>query len=135
MNVNSLHKTISDSKSLVRPSATNRNNDELSEKSAGHRNLRSAVAGAVSKMKIMSVLANVNDNVKDVRDELTLGQLPPEAERIKCDDVFKLCQGEWQPRILLMTANDLIIAYPGKNQISDKIPLVPSAPSPRTARP
>jgi hypothetical protein len=94
-----------------------------------HRNLRQTVAGAVSKIKFMAALANSNHQ-QTFRDELTLGQIPPESERIKCDDVLKLCQGEWQTRTLLLTKDDLIIAYPGSRQISDKIPLVRRVPSP-----
>ena len=101
----------------------NRNVAEQQEIPNGQKHFRQAVSGAMSKMKIMSALANSIES-KDLRDQLTLGQLPPEAERLKYEDVSKLCQGEWQPRILLLTANDLIISYPGKNQISDKIPLV-----------
>jgi hypothetical protein len=87
------------------------------------RNLRQTVTGAVTKIKLMSALAN-SSHQQTFRDELTLGQLPPECERIKCEDVLKLCQGEWQTRTLLLTKDDLIIAYPGSRQISDKIPLV-----------
>jgi hypothetical protein len=55
---------------------------------------------------------------------LTLGQLPPVTERLKSDDVMKLCQDEWQPRRLVLTALDLVLTQIDSDSISDRIPLV-----------
>ncbi len=58
-------------------------------------------------------------------DGLTLGKVPPLSDRMKSDAVTKLCQdGEWQPRVIILTTNDLIVSLPNSSDISDKIPLV-----------
>jgi hypothetical protein len=57
-------------------------------------------------------------------DDLTLGELPPQSERVNESSVFKLCQGDWQERWLVLTSRELVIAFPGSEFISDKIPLV-----------
>ena len=59
--------------------------------------------------------------------DLTLGILPPPEQRLKADQVMKLCQDEWRSRYLVLTAQELVLTLPGSEQISDKIPLV-SAP-------
>jgi hypothetical protein len=84
-------------------------------------------------------------NSEEEDDELSLGKLPDQSERLKGSPVMKLCQEEWQPRFIYMTgiaicssvrnsflnvfvfpADDLLIAIPGSDDISDRIPLVRS---------
>ncbi len=63
-----------------------------------------------------------------VEDELSLGRLPPKSERLKDSEglkIAKLCgDTDWQPRFLAITAERIIIAHPGHDEISDQIPLV-----------
>jgi hypothetical protein len=67
----------------------------------------------------------LNADRMDEFDGLTLGKLPAQHERVKSALVMKLCQdGEWQPRIIILTSDLLIIALPDSNNISDKLPLV-----------
>ena len=62
-------------------------------------------------------------NYVPVINDLTLGKLPPLANRLKEAQVFKLCD-EWQARYLILTASELIISVTDSEDISDKIPLV-----------
>jgi hypothetical protein len=58
-------------------------------------------------------------------DGLPLGRIPPQSNRMKSDVFRKLCQdGEWRPRIIILTSNDLIVSLPSSSDVSDKIPLV-----------
>ncbi len=61
-------------------------------------------------------------------DDMSLGKVPPKSERLKDSEglkISKLCgETDWQPRFLAITATDIIIAHPGHEEISDKIPLV-----------
>ncbi len=41
-------------------------------------------------------------------DELSLGKLPDQSERLKESPVMKLCQEEWQPRFIYMTGIALL---------------------------
>jgi hypothetical protein len=63
-----------------------------------------------------------------VESELSLGRLPPKSERLKDSDglkISKLCgDSDWQPRFVAITAERIIIAHPGHDEISDQIPLV-----------
>jgi hypothetical protein len=63
-----------------------------------------------------------------VENELSLGRLPPKSERLKDSEglkIAKLCgDTDWQPRFLAITAERIIIAHPGHDEISDQIPLV-----------
>ena len=65
-------------------------------------------------------------------EALSLGKLPPTAERLLDStgtNVGKLCSDlTWQPRILILTFERLVIAHPGHDEVSDQIPLVKKSP-------
>jgi hypothetical protein len=42
-------------------------------------------------------------NSDELNDELSLGKLPDQTERLKESPAMKLCQEEWQPRFILIT--------------------------------
>ena len=42
-------------------------------------------------------------NSDELNDELSLGKLPDQNERLKDSLVMKLCQEEWQPRFIMVT--------------------------------
>jgi hypothetical protein len=63
-----------------------------------------------------------NDN------DMSLGKIPPKSEWLKDSEglqISKLCgESDWQPRFLAITSDRIIIAHPGQDEISDRIPLV-----------
>jgi hypothetical protein len=46
-------------------------------------------------------------NSDEFNDELSLGKLPDQSERLKESPAMKLCQEEWQPRFILITGIDI----------------------------
>ena len=64
--------------------------------------------------------------------DLSLGMIPPPSDQLKSSigqTVMKMCSdSEWHPRVLIATADKLIVSHPGSTEISDQIPLV-STPS------
>ena len=60
--------------------------------------------------------------------DLSLGQIPPPADQLKSSigqTVMKMCSdSEWHPRVLIATAEKLIVTHPGSTEISDQIFLV-----------
>ena len=63
-----------------------------------------------------------------IENDMTLGKVPPKSERLKDSEglkISKLCgESDWQPRFLAITADRIIIAHPGQDEIADQIPLV-----------
>ena len=61
-------------------------------------------------------------------ETLSLGTLPSQSERLLDSEgrpVEKLCSDlTWQPRVLILTSEMLVIAHPGIDEVSDQIPLV-----------
>ena len=61
---------------------------------------------------------------------ISLGKVPPKASVIKESSgqkIEKLCShSEWQPRVLWMTVDKLLITHLDEEDISDQIPLVPT---------
>lgn len=53
-----------------------------------------------------------------------LGKLPAQELRILSEDLGMLCQGEWQNRHLVLSADFAMISLVGSEDILDKVPLV-----------
>ena len=61
-------------------------------------------------------------------EALSYGKLPLPSERLLDSEgksLEKLCSDlTWQPRLLILTSEKLLIAHPGHDEVSDQIPLV-----------
>jgi hypothetical protein len=61
---------------------------------------------------------------EETAENFALGKLPALEERIFSENLGMLCQGEWQPRYLVLDATFASISLVGSDDILDKIPLV-----------
>jgi hypothetical protein len=59
-----------------------------------------------------------------VIEDFTLGKIPDPENQIKSSQLSKLSQGQWLPRFVALTKDQLIIGIPGRDTVSDRIPLV-----------
>jgi hypothetical protein len=59
-----------------------------------------------------------------VIEDFTLGKIPAPENHIKSAQISKLSQGQWLPRFVALTKDLLIIGIPGRDTVSDRIPLV-----------
>ena len=66
----------------------------------------------------------IPDGEEEAAENFALGTLPAQEERIFSEHLGMLCQGEWQPRFLVLDAAFASISLVGSDDILDKIPLV-----------
>ena len=59
-----------------------------------------------------------------VIEDFTLGKIPALENQTKSGQLSKLSQGQWLPRFVALTKDLLIIGIPGRDTVSDRIPLV-----------
>jgi hypothetical protein len=88
----------------------------------------------VSSTKLKKLVADTGHDrfVKEKPEtfvfDLSLGEIPPPADHLKSSigqTVMKMCSdSEWHPRVLIATAEKLIVSHPGSTEISDQIFLV-----------
>ena len=60
----------------------------------------------------------------DEDEDFALGKLPAKEEHICSQALGMLCQGEWQPRLLVLSSEFAMICLVGSDDILDKVPLV-----------
>ena len=91
-------------------SRTSRDSREFHAASVNSKGSQDVKRGAFS----MSFLSRASDDLErkkaedrknsdELNDELSLGKLPDQTERLKESPAMKLCQEEWQPRFILIT--------------------------------
>ena len=66
----------------------------------------------------------IPDGETEAEEIFGLGKLPPQESRILSENLGMLCQGEWQPRFLVLDPEFASISLVGSDDILDKIPLV-----------
>jgi hypothetical protein len=66
----------------------------------------------------------ISDDMGEGDTDFALGKLPPQENRLVCESLEMLCQGEWQPRQLTLTDEFIMICLVGSDDILDKVPLV-----------
>jgi hypothetical protein len=57
-------------------------------------------------------------------EDFTLGKIPAPELQLKSAQISKLCQGSWLTRFVAITKDQLVISIPGRDTVSDRIPLV-----------
>jgi hypothetical protein len=67
----------------------------------------------------------IPDGEAEADEIFGLGKMPPPEGRILSENLGMLCQGEWQPRFLVLDSEFASISLVGSDDILDKVPLVP----------
>jgi hypothetical protein len=77
----------------------------------------------------MNKIASIDDGGSFVAEtgksdvDITLGRVPPKSERLKDSEGLRICKlcghSDWQPRLLVLTSDKIIMSHPGKDEISD----------------